>query len=421
MRRSIRGTVLTTALILALFILGAGLAGSAAHAASLDLDRLEKLIDSGQLPAAEATELVEFSQANPGNLKAHLLLGYYYASYNLGELAAMEFESALRIDKNQPLVWVDLANVRYRHHKEAEAAKVLIEAENRFPSFYNILLARAMLFLREGRLAEAESYLAKAQTAKPDEPDTYVGQAQIFLNRKDYLAAINASDRALALKPDRGAAHLAKAQALLNLGQRSAAIRHLAIGFSSDRLNKPLAKLYLEQAEQAGLLAESCEAALVIMGIDVNSLELLEDDKEKVIGSIGRWRQSGASESDVERLIETVSADLKGTGHQAKFLFCLGDIYDRLNQRHRAIHLYRDGLAIDPTYARAYLRLGADLELSGQYAQATRLYQKAYSIKKEDPEIARRERRMANRANDLAWCLRDLILRITNPSPQHLD
>ena len=83
----------------------------------------------------------------------------------------------------------------------------------------------------------------------------------------------------------------------------------------------------------------------------------------------------GASDQDIRKLVEKVSGELKGTGHQAKYLFCLGDIYDSYDKHQQAMALYRAGLEIDPVFARAWFRLGKDLELRALYKEALPHYQ----------------------------------------------
>jgi tetratricopeptide (TPR) repeat protein len=119
-------------------------------------------------------------------------------------------------------------------------------------------------------------------------------------------------------------------------------------------------------------------------------------------------------QQEVETSFARITRALKVRDYQAKFLFCLGDIYDHMNNRERAMELYKEGLTLLPSYARAYLRLGEDLEYYRRYDEALSNYKKAHALSKDDPEIASRlsrlESRMQNRQNDLAWRLRDVFL-----------
>ena len=99
-----------------------------ASALAIELDHFQRQLEAGQLTNTEASELQKFIEQNPSNARAHYLLGRFYSRYNFGEMAALEFRSALRINKMQPQVWVNLINEKYRHKKVGEAQQILEEA-----------------------------------------------------------------------------------------------------------------------------------------------------------------------------------------------------------------------------------------------------------------------------------------------------
>ncbi len=382
----------------------------AAAAANLpDLNQFEKLVSDGKLSSAQAAQLQEFVLSHPSNIKAHVVLGRYYSFYNLGELAANEFQTAIKLDSSKPEVWMYLANERYRHHKLAETEKLLNQAEKRFPKYRDIQLAKGNLYLRGGKFTEAAKYLEKAQASKADDFEVQVGWAQLCFALKKYPEAITYANRARKLKPDSADAYHIKARALLALGQRGEAFQMLSAGFNCDQLNRDLNVVYMQQAELDKRWGVALEPALAIMAIDVNNTSILPTSKEKVISLIELWKKSGATEPQIKDAIDRVGSYLDKTTHKSRYYFCIGDIYDHFNQPKVAITYYERGLSIEPAYARAYLRIGEDLELLYQPEKALELYNKAYSINSNDMEIVSRkqslEKKLADEKNNvlLKW------------------
>ncbi|MBX9878117.1 MAG: tetratricopeptide repeat protein [Candidatus Obscuribacterales bacterium] len=373
---------------------------SVSAANQFDLNRTEQLIDSGKLDGKQASELIEFVRTHPKNLKAHIILGRYYSIYNLGELAAAQYEQALKIDNKQPSIWLSLANEKYRHRKPSEAMKILNDAEKRFPKSHDIIMGKCNLLLKQNNLPEAIKYLPKAQASDPKDPEVYVAYSRACMLSHKYPEALEQANHALSLKSDYSEAYAAQAQALVALGKDKEALHALISGFKYDSLNKSLNKLLIQEAEKSGSPELAFEAALGIIGVDVNNINELDDDKDKVISLIHAAQKSGATDSSISSSIEKISNELKGTGHQAKYLFCIGDIYDRLKQPQRAMTFYRQGLAIDPSYARAYLRIGEDYELLYQNEKALENYRKAYTLKHSDLEIVSRLTAMEKKVSE---------------------
>jgi|GEM_PF-2082540 len=394
---------------IAITLLSALALPAAAATNAPDLNQFEKLVDAGKLSSAQAAQLQEFVLTHPNNNKAHVVLGRYYSFYNLGELAANEFQAALKLDNSKPDIWMYLANEKYRHHKLAETQKILDQAEKRFPKYHDIQLAKGNLYLRGGKYAEAAKYLEKAQASKPSDFEVQVGWAQLCFALKKYPEAIIYADAALKLKPDCADAYHVKARALLALGHRREAFQMLSAGFNCDQLNRDLDTIYLDQAERDKRWGIALEPALAIMAIDVNNTTILPTSKDKVISIIDQWKKSGATDAHIKDAIDRVGKYLDRTTHKSRYFFCIGDIYDRFNQPKVAITYYERGLTIEPAYARAYLRIGEDMELLYQPEKALELYKKAQSINPNDLEIVTRlsalEKRLSDEKNNvlLKW------------------
>jgi tetratricopeptide (TPR) repeat protein len=390
------------------------LLGLPATGESSELDRIEQRIANGTVAKDDTDKLTAFCQSLKDDPRPHILLGKLYSGYNFGELASQEFETALRLDNSQPEVWILLINEKYRHTKLADAEKILREAEKIHPANPRLLLAKGSLLNRLNRAADAEACLQKARSLKPADPLIYCALSEAQYNQAHYAEALKSAERALELSPGYPDAYLCKAEALLKLRRDKEALSALSSGYVHGPFHKELITLYLSESERQGDHLVALEAALGRMGLDVNLDHLLGDDKDKVIDMIDFCQSKGVAEAEILQKIRDTSDRLRGTGHQGKFLFCLGDIYDAFGKPAQAMAFYREGLQVEPTYGRAWLRLGKDLELTHQNEEALECYLKASKYRKEDPEVVQSLAKLKARRNDWAWQLKEMLWKIFN-------
>lgn len=401
--------------------------GSALWAASniLDLDQVEHEISVGQFSNNQLEQLQKFSQANPDNARAHVLLGRLYSRYNFGEMASLEFKSALQVDKNEPDVWFSLINEYYRHKKVAEAQQAMVEAERLFPDSPRLLITKGLMLTRLDQPGEANKILEKAESIQPDNPEVHVARSQVYLKLGKPLEALRAASRAINLQPNFATAYLARAQAYLALEQKKMALASLSKGFSLDPFERGMSSLYAQEAEDADQYTAALEAALVVLALDVHFDSVLRDEKDHIIALILKCREVGMTDGQIEATIEKVYKEFAGTGHQPKFLLCMGDVFDNLERQNIGLSYYRRALDLDPNASRGWFRLGKDLEHFHKYDQALECYKKAFALDKGDPEIAQCYRLrvpvLQLRSNDLAWLLKDLIFSVFAGRKQPLD
>ncbi len=374
-----------------------------------ELDQIEQRINEAAIAKDDADKLTAYSQDHINDPRAHVLLGRLYSSYNFGEMASQEFEAALKINRDQPDVWILLINEKYRHTKLTDAERLMKEAEALFPTNPRLLLAKGSLLIHLNRPADAQKQLEKALSLRQNDPIAYASLSEALYNQSRFSEALESANKALALRPDYPDAHLRRALALLKLKRDKEALASLSNGYKYGPFHRELVTLYANESERQGNYVIALEASLGKMGLDVNFDELLGDDKDKVIDMIDLCQTKGVNEEEVLKTIQAVSSKLKGTGHQGKYFFCLGDIYDAFGKREIAMGFYQQGLQVEPTYGRAWLRLGRDLELIHKNEEALDCYRKAIKYKKDDPEIIEQLRKLESRRNDWAWQLREFI------------
>lgn len=200
-------------------------------------------------------EYNEAIRAYPALAAAHNNLGSAYFAAARFEEAAASFRRAVELDPNygQAHFNLALAHLKLGHEREADAALQgavrayytagdahfkagrLKEAEESYrgmlqidPGYVPALLRLGLVCNTGRRFEEASRHLRLAASREPANPYAHEGLAEALqgLNRYDESAA--SADRALKLAPDSAAAHYFAGLARASLGQRDAALAHLA-------------------------------------------------------------------------------------------------------------------------------------------------------------------------------------------------
>jgi tetratricopeptide (TPR) repeat protein len=208
-------------------------------------------------------EYNEAIRAFPNLAAAHNNLGSAHFAAARFEEAAVAFRRAAEIDPNygQAHFNLALAHLKLGHESEADAALQaalrayytvgdehfkagrLTEAEESYRGMLQIDPAYVPALLRLGlvcndahRFEEAAEHLRRAAERQPANPYAHEALAEALYNLNKYDEAASAADRALKLSPDSPGAHYFAGLARASLGQRDAALAHLA---KLQQLNSP--------------------------------------------------------------------------------------------------------------------------------------------------------------------------------------
>ena len=200
-------------------------------------------------------EYAEAIRAYPSLAAAHNNLGSaHFAAGRFAEAAA-SFRRAAEIDQNygQALFNLALAEIKLGREKEAgdaltAAARAyhasgdthlkagrLKEAEEAFrgmlqidPDYAPALLRLGLVCNAARRYEEGAEHLRRAAERRPTDPDAHEALAESLYGLRRHDEAAAAADRALRLSPDAPGAHYLAGLARASLGQRDAALSHLA-------------------------------------------------------------------------------------------------------------------------------------------------------------------------------------------------
>lgn len=159
----------------------------------LDMKRGSEAIDAYRLLVRAQPKRAEFQR----------LLGNAYVMVGELKRAATQFDTALRLDPDDILAWIDRIKVEtdFEHHNEAFA--IVSKALDRHPTNHRLIEARIMVLRRGGRFKEAEALLEARVNEAPDDPWAHFQLAETIA-RFDRTRGNTHYKRAVELQPQNG-------------------------------------------------------------------------------------------------------------------------------------------------------------------------------------------------------------------------
>ncbi|MBV9923601.1 MAG: tetratricopeptide repeat protein [Acidobacteria bacterium] len=200
-------------------------------------------------------EYNEAIRAYPSLAAAHNNLGSAHFAAARFEEAAAAFRQAAQLDAKYGQAYFNLALAQLKLGREREAdaalqaavrayytagdehytAGRLQEAEESYrgmlqidPGYVPALLRLGLVCNTARRFEEAAQHLRRAVGREPANPYAHEGLAEAFYGMNKFEEAAAAADQALKLAPDSPAAHYFAGLARASLGERDAALSHLA-------------------------------------------------------------------------------------------------------------------------------------------------------------------------------------------------
>ena len=137
----------------------------------------------------------------------YLESGQRYSTEGKYREAAIQFQNALKIDKNFPDAHYALAKA-YEHLSESSAAYAeLARTVDLQPTNYAAHIDLGNLLLAGGKIDDAQTHANAVMAAQPNNPDVHALLAAIAIRRGQRDQALIELQRALALDPNRAAFH----------------------------------------------------------------------------------------------------------------------------------------------------------------------------------------------------------------------
>jgi len=333
-------------------------------------------------PRITAEQVEKLMKTAPHAYATHLKAGIFYQDKGIVGQAQDEFRQAIACKDTTPEAYKFLSQLLLKSNDRAEAERVARQGVRLFPHNYGMLLTAGYILHNESKLADALSMYEAAMKEEPQNPQIYVALADVSSAMNQPQKALQYVNKALALGPATDLICFEQAKVLVMLGRFEEAKKPLAQNFAKDPLNFKNNKLYLSVLNsQKSSPREALKVQLCIMvPANKKQMDLAKVQVKEMLSTM--------SDSDATSAISNAEAAIKDIKLKARLHFALGDVYDRINKADAAIKQYRAGLALDPGFARGYLRLGEDLEtFKNDTAGALKNYEKAASLDPADPEI----------------------------------
>ncbi|MCA1621179.1 MAG: tetratricopeptide repeat protein [Acidobacteria bacterium] len=221
-----------------------------------------ELFSKGKLEQA-VREYEQAISAHPAFAAAHNNLGSAHFAAGRFDEAAAAFRRATGLDADYGQAHFNLALAHLKLGREREAQEALTaalraynsageahlkagrlsEAEESFrdmlridPDYAPAHLRLGLVYNASGRFDEAAGHLSRVTERYPANSEAYEALAESLLGRHKYEEAASAAERALKHAPDSPDAHYLAGLARASLGQRDAALSHLA---KLQQLNSP--------------------------------------------------------------------------------------------------------------------------------------------------------------------------------------
>ena len=176
-----------------------------------------------------AAALETYLHLNPGDARAHMLLGRAYHNLNRTMPAIQQFHRALLLAPSLPLAHYHLGYA-YQSQGNSKAAleEFLKEIENN-PGFYDSYFLAGDIELNQGHLQRAEELFRKGIGVKPAAYQAHYGLARVMLQNKQPQEAVTELKKALENVPKKVEIHYALARAYQQMGEKDEAQREFQI------------------------------------------------------------------------------------------------------------------------------------------------------------------------------------------------
>jgi len=341
-----------------------------------------------QVPPPSLDALIKQVEDKPASAAAHLALARRYEDQGFLSLARDQYEQATNCPDAPPESFKLLAQVSLRMQMGKEAEAIVRKAAQRFPDDFGIYLTAGYVFQNQKHFDEALRMYEHAARLQPSNPAIHGALADNLIAMKRFDQALAEADRSLSLLKDFDVGYYEKARALAALGRPEEAIGLLEKNFRRNPLGSLNNKLYAGTLLQANKPDQALVPLLSLLAIS-DGVKMAQA-KTEIAQIIMRMQP--------ERVLAAITASdtaLARTGVRARMHFAMGDVFDKLNRHAEAMREYERGIAIDPQYARGYLRLAEDQELYARdYEKAMSNYRKASALDSRDQEIRLRMERL---------------------------
>lgn len=378
------------------------------------LKAIASIIEKRELSKSELEQLGKFVIDHPTNVEGHTLLSRAYDLAGLQELALEQAIAAWESNRKDILTFVAAQSMALqtanRSIYDDLNSKALVAFEDDFRSLNTL----AAIGQKRGDSKVAREFLQAALRAAPNDADTRVLYMSALLSDHRYadvLKQVQMFDSSKLTTQMKSVIASFKGIALLRLRYPNQAVGFLEEAFNSTPTNLSVCSAYFDALVSIGRYKAAIYPGMMLLALQPPFGDGLEKTKKKLRPV---FEKTNLHSSVLQHYTKTIEDELKDPGRVAYFNFAIADLMDEIGNYAQAEILFTNGLNLDRSFGRGYMRLAKVMEKLGRDPEVVNdLYKSALEADSKDPEIVASYRRStvrsATRNSDLAHRTKTII------------
>jgi tetratricopeptide (TPR) repeat protein len=393
------------------------------------LTRITEEAQSEEISNKSFQEIQDLAEKDPNNYHIRIVLGQCLQAHGLPEQALEQYNLAIKLAPNAPEPVAELIKAKLKAGQLKEAEDLITSSRQRFPNSPEILFWVGNYLVSKNQLSAASKLYLEALSKGKTVVGLPTAMAKIELNNAQqqrnpyaanayYLQAIYLADKDLKVDSKLGDAYHVKGLALMKMGKIAEAIAPLQKAFDSNPKNRDLDLALARCLNWSGNYAGALVPACIYVAEEPENVSGGKDPKQILASILARM-----SESEIKQSLSSLFTR-PGLNRNARFHYALAQFLDGRNLRLLANEQYKAALILSPDSSDAWFHLAYNQENYEQdYQAALESYKNALRYSNGNATIAnhlrRLEDRLGQRKDDLAWQLRDKLLRLKKGSADH--
>ncbi|MBK9145407.1 MAG: tetratricopeptide repeat protein [Candidatus Melainabacteria bacterium] len=342
------------------------------------------------------------------------LMGRLLERQGYENLAIEQYEKAVELDNDYYPAIFQLFHLGLRIRDSDLIENYLTRALKISASDGQRLLKIGMVLERYGRLQDAERIYEVAYRAPQRSLGVGSSLADLRLSQGRLKDALEAVQVDLKRSPADVRANTVEGKVLKAMGRKQEAAASFQRAFKASPCLYDAAYLAGQSLYELKRYQDSLPPALLSLVCRKRSKKANQEAKDLLVSII-----PNVSEEAVDEAVAECARAMPDGSHERFFRFAMGDVFDRVRKYSRAVEQYRLGVEApagspNQLLSRGLYRWALDEELwARDYRKAFYLYQEAFRLAPDDPEIKggfmRLVRRLKTYDNDLASRFKDQI------------